>query len=310
MAQVGPGAGTSARVVSPTGVNFVEWGPIIAGAVTAAALSFVLLTFGSAIGLSATSPWPGSGVSAKTFSSLAVFWTMVQQIGAFMAGAYVAGRMRTRWNGTDQDEVEFRDGLHGALVWAVGVAVGAALFVSAAGGITKAGADLAGKTAVAAAATNSDPMAYFTDALVRPMPRATATGTGTGTATTTTAARAEPMSTESKAEISRIMARAVANGSLVETDKSYLAMVVAQRTGMSQTEAEKRVADTFAEANRASREAADKARRAAVLTGFVTAASLLISLAAAWWAAQRGGHHRDNAIPARFAFSPPPRRTT
>ena len=78
---------------------------------------------------------------------------------------------------------------------------------------------------------------------------------------------------------------------------------------MSQAEAEKRVNDTFADADRAAREAADKARRAAVLTGFVTAASLLISLAAAWWAAQRGGHHRDNAIPARFAFAAPARRS-
>jgi hypothetical protein len=48
-------------------------------------------------------------------------------------------------------------------------------------------------------------------------------------------------------------------------------------------------------------EAADKARRATVLTGFVTAASLVVSLGAAWWSALRGGHHRDNQIPARFA---------
>ena len=67
-----------------------------------------------------------------------------------------------------------------------------------------------------------------------------------------------------------------------------------------QPEAEKRVTEAFAEANRAVKEAADKARRAAVLTGFVTAASLVVSLGAAWWAALRGGHHRDNQIPARF----------
>jgi hypothetical protein len=39
-----------------------------------------------------------------------------------------------------------------------------------------------------------------------------------------------------------------------------------------------------------------------VLTGFVTAAALIISFAAAWWAAMKGGNHRDNAVPARFAF--------
>ena len=70
MVQVGPAAGV------PTAFRFVEWGSVIAGAVTAAALSFVFLTFGSAIGLSAVSPWPDAGVSAKTAASLAVFWTL------------------------------------------------------------------------------------------------------------------------------------------------------------------------------------------------------------------------------------------
>ena len=113
----------------------------MAGAVLAAALSFVFLTFGAAIGLSTTSPWADSGVSVKTLATIAVFFAMVQQIGSFMAGGYVAGRMRSRWGETNKDEVEFRDGLHGGLVWAVGVAIGAALFVSTAGSALKTGAD-------------------------------------------------------------------------------------------------------------------------------------------------------------------------
>ena len=67
---------------------------------------------------------------------------------------------------------------------------------------------------------------------------------------------------------------------------------------MSQQEAERRVD----EAVNAARAAADKARRAAVLTGFVTAAGLIISFGAAWWAAMKGGQHRDTSIPARFDF--------
>src|SRR5262249_39077248 len=94
-------------------LSFVEWSAIFAGAVLAAALSFILLTFGTAIGLSATSPWPDSGLSTKVIASLAVFWAMAQQIGSVMAGAYVAGRMRSRWHETGH-ESEFRDGLHGA----------------------------------------------------------------------------------------------------------------------------------------------------------------------------------------------------
>ena len=121
MVQVGPASATQ------TGFRFVDWGAVIAGAVMAAALSFVFLTFGGAIGLSTVSPWPNSGVSAKTATSLAVFWTLAQQIGAFMIGGYIAGRLRARWAEANEDETEFRDGLHGALVWALGITIGAML---------------------------------------------------------------------------------------------------------------------------------------------------------------------------------------
>jgi len=36
---------------------------------------------------------------------------MVQQIGSFMAGGYVAGRMRSRWGETNRDEMVARLGL-------------------------------------------------------------------------------------------------------------------------------------------------------------------------------------------------------
>jgi hypothetical protein len=67
---------------------------------------------------------------------------MATQIGAFMVGGYVAGRMRSRWHEPTEHEVEFRDGLHGGLVWAVGVVIGAALFLSAVGTAAKTGAQL------------------------------------------------------------------------------------------------------------------------------------------------------------------------
>jgi len=90
----------------------------------------------------------------------------------------------------------------------------------------------------------------------------------------------------------------VASGSLSEPHRTYLAQLIAQRAGIPQEEAARRVDEALS----AAREAADKARRAAILTGLVTAISLLVSFAAAWWAAMKGGEHRDNAIPARFAF--------
>jgi hypothetical protein len=265
--------------------SVLEWGPIFAGAVLASALSFVLLTFATAIGLSATSPWPNSGLSARIIASLAIFWIMAQQIGTFMAGAYVAGRLRSRWHGTLQDEVEFRDGLHGGLVWAVGIVIGAALLMATSGAVARTGAEITGKTAIAAAST-VDPMDLVLDTMLRP--------------TADASKRPPPPATteDPRPQVFRLLTSGVSSESLSEPNRTYLAQLVAQRAGISQEEAVKRVD----EAVTGTRQAADKARRAAILAGLVTAIALVVSFAAAWWAAMKGGEHRDNAVPARFAF--------
>jgi hypothetical protein len=303
MTHVGPAPATS---TTSAGASFVEWGAVLAGAFLAAAISFVLLTFGATIGLSVTSPWQNSGVSAKLIATLAVLWAMMQQIGAFMVGGYVAGRMRARWHEPTQHEVEFRDGLHGGLVWAVGIAIGAALVMATAGAAAKTGIDVAGKAAGAASVTalsTTEPMDAVLDSMLRPTTVAQATSASTppvaaAPAPTVSRARSSAAIDETRGEMARILASAVASGALSDQNRAYLAQVVAQRSGLSQQEAERRVNEAFT----AAREAADKARKAAILMGFVTAASLIISFGAAWWAAMRGGQHRDNAVPARFAF--------
>jgi hypothetical protein len=312
MTHVGP-APASSSTASTSGSSFVEWGAVLAGAVLAVAISFVLLTFGAAIGLSATSPWPNSGVSAKVIASVAVFWAMAQEIGAFMAGGYVAGRTRSRWHETGH-EAEFRDGLHGGLVWAVGVVIGAALFLATASSVAKLGTEVAGGAASAASASTSNPMDAVLDTMLRPTtvgqvatstPAAASPNSPPSAASPTTPrARVAPSGDDTRHEMSRILASSVAKGSFSTQDRAYLAQLVSQRTGISQQEAERRVDEALTEA----RQAADKARRAAILTGFVTAASLMLSLGAAWWAAMRGGHHRDHSIPARFEFGDQRRR--
>ena len=298
MTHVGPAPASAAT----GGTSFVEWGAVLAGAFLAAGLSFVLLTFGTAIGLTATSPWPGSGVSAKMLASLAALWVLAQQIGAFMAGGYVAGRMRSRWHEASQDEVEFRDGLHGGLVWAVGIVIGAALLMAAAGATARTGVEVAGKAATSAAST-ANPIDLTIDTMLRPMTAQPGTPSQGGASSPAPAARqpaaAANEGNDPRPEISRILASSVATGEMTAPNRTYLAQLVAQRTGLSQQEAEKRVNDAI----NAAREAADKARRAAILTGFVTAASLILSLGAAWWAGLKGGNHRDQSIPARFPFA-------
>jgi len=269
----------AAPIASRTGpvgpASFVEWGAVLAGAVLAAALSFVLLTFGAAIGLSATSPWPNSGLSVKVIATLAVFWALAQQIGSLMAGGYVAGRMRSRWHEAG-DETEFRDGLHGGLVWAVAVLISAFFVFATASLAVRTGADVAGSAVVGAASRTTNPMDTVLDAMLR-------TPAGAPQSRNTVA------SDEIRGELTRILTSAVATGSLSAENRTYLASLIAQRTGVPQQEAEKRVDDAIT----AARTAADKARRAAILTGFVTAAGLILSFGAAWWAAIKGGQHRD-----------------
>ncbi len=286
-------------VTSEPTASSMQWSAVFAGAAIATALSVVFLTFGTAIGLSFVSPWSGSRWSPKTIASIAVFWALAQQIGSVIAGGYIAGRMRSRLVGVPDHEVEFRDGLHGGAVWAVSVLVTTLVFSLAIGAIARGGADVAGRAAGGAAAAGSsssttDPVQYFADVLMRD--GRAAPGGGPAPAVAQTVGDA----TWQQGEVIRILARSVAADTLAPGDRDYLATVVARRTGTPQADAEKRVDQVFAQTQQTVKDAAEKARRGAVLTGFVTAAGLILSLGAGWWAGQRGGHHRDNAVPASF----------
>lgn len=279
------------RTVSPAATtaapaSFVEWSPVFAGALAAAAISFVLYSFGTTVGLSLASPWPNSGLPAKLVVALAVLWFVASQIGSFLAGGYIAGRMRSRWGEAAPHEVAFRDGLHGMLVWALGIVVGAVLVLTAAASLVRGGTEAVTRvaSAVASAPAASDPVAYYADILLRPR----AAG----------AAQPAPLDPQAREEVGRILQRSLLGGGVSESDRAYLAQIVGRRAGLAPEEAQRRVEETFADAGRAARQAADKARRAGIQTGLITAISLLAALAAAWWAAQQGGRHRDQSTAA------------
>jgi hypothetical protein len=87
---------------------------------------------------------------------------------------------------------------------------------------------------------------------------------------------------------------------LPENDARYVARVVAERTDLSEQEAQRRVNETFArlqttldEAEVAAREAADAARAAAARTSLWLFISLLIGAFVASWMATFGGRQRD-----------------
>jgi hypothetical protein len=83
-------------------------------------------------------------------------------------------------------------------------------------------------------------------------------------------------------------------------DVTYIAQLVAQRTGLSQQEAEKRVNETYSrmqarlnDAETAARDAADKARKASAYTALWIFISLLAGAFMASWTATYGGRQRD-----------------
>ncbi|EJN05496.1 hypothetical protein PMI40_02434, partial [Herbaspirillum sp. YR522] len=101
-------------------------------------------------------------------------------------------------------------------------------------------------------------------------------------------------------EVARIFTYALSNGALTDADRTYVAQVVARRTGMSQADAEKRVNDTFAAYKKSvddaavkAREAADAARKAAAYGSMWMFLSLLCGAFIASFSATYGGRRRD-----------------
>lgn len=109
--------------------SYVDWPAIFAGAVVASAIAFVFTTFGAALGLTLTSPYEGEGSAIAALIAVGS-WMLWTTISSFMAGGYIAGRMRRRIDLANADEVGIRDGIHGLTVWGVAVMLGAVLLVS------------------------------------------------------------------------------------------------------------------------------------------------------------------------------------
>ncbi len=286
--------GGSTAIMTDDNRSYLDWAPIIAGTVLATAISFVLLTFGSAVGLSLTSAYEGSGISMAAFAIAAGLWLLWVQISSFFGGGYLAGRMRRRHGDASEHESDIRDGAHGLTVWAVGILLGALIAVS---GVTSAvstattAVTTVGGAAVAAAATQVDPTALLTDRLLRP-----GSAPAPGAPATTAPASSATADTDVRSQLSRVLMSSLGDQGLSDADRAYVAQTIAAETGISPEEADQRITQFVEQARQLeaeARAAADRARRIAMLVAFMTAASLFISGAAAYYGATLGGNHRD-----------------
>jgi hypothetical protein len=254
----------------------VSWASVLAGASVAAALSFSLMILGAGIGLSTVSPWPTSGLTASRLAPGALAWIALVQALSCALGGYLAGRLRTKWVSTHTHEVFFRDTAHGFLVWAVGLVISVFFLSSLVLSISKDAAN----------GSHEGRGAYYVDSLFRADHPVT---DGNDAAV--------------RAEAKEIMAMALLQPGLRPEDKSYLASMVAARTGLTRAEAQARVDATV----NAYREAADTARKAVAHSLYWLFAALLIGAFCGSFSATIGGRRRDYVYGAEGSVKSPGR---
>jgi hypothetical protein len=261
--------------VAESSMAGISWAAVLAGAIASCALTVVLLSLGAGLGFSVVSPWSNSGVSATTFEIGTGLYFIVMAMISSAVGGYLAGRLRNRWMGVESNEVLFRDTAHGFLAWALASVLGAILLASAA--TTLIGGATSGAVQAASASQTAGPMDLYVDTLLRP---------NNPTADNT----ANANSGETRRELVRLFTADFRNGAEPSAaDRSYLAKVVAARTGLSQADADKRVNDVIVQV----KADLDKARKAAMKLAIWLTLSLFIGAFSAALAATEGGGLRD-----------------
>jgi hypothetical protein len=258
----------------------VSWAAIFAGGVAAAALTVVFIAVGAAVGLASISPWSNSGASATTMKWTSGAFLVLTALVSSAVGGYIAGRLRTKWARTASDEVLFRDTAHGFLAWALATFLGVLILGTATTSLL--GSATSGFTAGAAAggsqaAAQTSPNDYFVDSLLR----------REGTAATTPAT---DNAAETRREVGLIMSRGLSRPDGVSAaDRTYLAQVVARRTGRSQAEADARVTEVV----NAAKASLDEARKFSAGLATWVALAMFVGAFAAALAAIEGGQLRD-----------------
>ena len=278
--------------------SYIDWAAVAGGAVVAVGVGSVFAGFGAALGLSTISAQPGTGGGFDVMVIVSAVWIVVSLVASYVAGGYIAGRMRRRLDKAGADEVTARDGINGLVVWGLGVVLTVVLLgsavsttVSAVGSAASAAGSVAGSVVGAVATTAgsvaggvaegalsavgavvpdavaADPMGYVGDALLRPAQVAGgATPADPGAIAASTAA---------------ILGNVMTTGAVTDAERAYLVSAVAASTGLAQPEAAARVdqavtaaqtaradarklaADAQAEAERLAQEAAETAAQVA-----------------------------------------------
>lgn len=286
------------RTVFTEALSGVSWASILAGAFVAAAISLALVALGAGLGLATVSPWSGSAVSGSTFTNITGAYLLMVAIMSSAIGGYLASRLRMRWTDLHTNEVFFRDSAHGFVAWAFAVVLSASLLATASASLV--GGTVSGAAAGASAGGAANPNSVFVDKLFRSEAAAPATPSA-GSAPPSAAGTTPPSSGTSgvptsqnnnaaKAEVIRLWTSSFTEGNGFQpADRAYVVHLVAQQTGLSDADAQKRVDNVVNE----TKGALERARQNAMKLAFWMTAALLFGAFAASLAAVEGGQHRD-----------------
>jgi hypothetical protein len=253
----------------------ISWPAILGGATAAAALSLILLVIGTGLGLASVSPWANSGISAKGFDIGTIAWIILTPTIAASIGGYLCGRLRTRWLQTHTTEVQFRDAAHGLLTWATASIVSVAICAATIHLLMQRAPQLSMTQEL------TIPTEYYVGKLYRNQTQ---------------------IQTHSSvlAESNRIFSKSLSTGQVAKDDLLYLTQQIKLYTGTSEAEADKRLRDTFSDAQAQIDEGTalakrgfDQARKASAYASLWFIASLVSSAFAACFAATLGGKRRD-----------------
>lgn len=250
----------------------VQWAPVIAGAIAAAALASVLHSVAIGIGLSVGSAAPSWRDASFALVLLSALFLVLVAISSYSFGGYVSGLLREPMT-APADEVEFRDGMQGLLVWGLATLLTAVFALATAQSLTRLAAP-AGGPAGQATSVGENIIAFDLDRLFR------------------SERLVEGNVNYDRAQAGRILLTTSSHRGMLPEDRTFLVRLVAARTGLAQPEAERRVDDVAARA----KENIARARRTGVIMAFAAGAAALLGAAAAWFAACAGGQARDGAI--------------
>jgi len=274
----------TATIADPT-VARVHWGPVIAGSLVAAAFAIALHGFAAGMGFSLSSSAPTWRDASIALVLLSALYLLLVGLLSYGLGAYIAGRLRPRI-GAGPD-LALGDGMHGLLVWALATLLTALMLAALAVGASRLAAPSGGSAGPATSVAGENIIAFDIDRLFR-------------------GRQMQGDINQTRAEAARILLSASGHRGMLDEDRAYLVRLVAANTGLSQPDAERRVAEVTARAQDNIR----RARNSAAILAFTAAIVAMIGALLSWYVASIAGSHREGLepVPEYLDWDNPARR--